>query len=150
MPFGFRKLQWAAALWINPRGIGWNHQVKGVRLVREPSSKRWFVLQQYFWFLVHYVAVVFTIVYLSRHPYSEDWDTATLMRRVITELDMAIMIAFSWQMQWTVVSICGVATGLSQSRVYLPFYDYFPGDPMLFALLANHGINRTGRLCSED
>ena len=120
MPFGFQKLQWAAALWINPRGVGWNHQVKGVRLAKEPSSKRWFVLQQSFWFLVWYIAVVFTTVYLSRHPYSGDRDIVTLMRRVITELDMAIMIAFSWQMQWTMVSIVGVATGLSQPRVCLP------------------------------
>jgi hypothetical protein len=120
MPFGFRKLQWAAALWINPRGIGWNHQVKGVRLVKEPSSKWWFVLQQCSWLLVCYVAVVCMTGYLSRHPYPGDRDSITLMRRVITELDMAIMIAFGWTMQWTMVSIVGIATGLSQPQVCLP------------------------------
>jgi hypothetical protein len=119
MPFGLQKLQWAAALWINPRGIGWNYQMKGVRLAKDPNSKLWFVLQQISWFLVYYVVVVFTIIYLSRHPYSRDMDSMTWMRCVITELDMAIMVAFSWQMQWTMVSIVGVASGLSQPRVCL-------------------------------
>lgn len=30
MSFGFGKLRWASALLINPRGIGWNFQIKNV------------------------------------------------------------------------------------------------------------------------
>src|SRR2546423_6698829 len=30
MSFGLEKLRWAAALLVNPRGIGWNFQIRGV------------------------------------------------------------------------------------------------------------------------
>ena len=45
------------------------------------------------------------------------------------------------------VSVDAVATGLIQPRICIPL---LLGDPMVFPLVADHGINRIGRLYLED
>ena len=45
LPF-LSKLKWSAALYCNPRGIGWNYQVKGVPEYVAPDTKARFLIQQ--------------------------------------------------------------------------------------------------------
>ena len=45
LPF-LEKLKWSAALYCNPRGVGWNYHVKGVPDYSPPHTKSRFFLQQ--------------------------------------------------------------------------------------------------------
>ena len=40
------KFKWAAALYCSPRGIGWNHQIKGVPEYQAPPSKSAFMIER--------------------------------------------------------------------------------------------------------
>ena len=53
----FSKLKWSAALYCNPRGIGWNYQVKGIPKQRAPNTKMGFFIQQ-----IKEIAIVFLAI----------------------------------------------------------------------------------------
>ena len=53
----FNKLKWSAALYCNPRGIGWNYQVRGIPKQRAPNDKMGFILQQ-----IKEIAIVFLAI----------------------------------------------------------------------------------------
>jgi hypothetical protein len=124
MPFGFQKLKWATALWINPPGIGWNYQLKGARPAKYSNSRWIFVSQQLFRSLLYYIVLVTTSIYVVRYPYLGYRDSSTWTRSLLTELNAGIFIAFGWQLQWTIASVAGVASGLSQPKVSFPVVKY--------------------------
>jgi hypothetical protein len=124
MPFGFQKLKWATALWINPRGIGWNYQLKGARPAKYSNSRWIFVSQQLFRSLLYYIVLVTTSIYVVRYPYLGYRDSSTWTGSLLTELNAGIFIAFGWQLQWTIASVAGVTSGLSQSKVSFPVVIY--------------------------
>lgn len=53
----FGKLKWSAALYCNPRGIGWNYQVKGIPEQRAPNTKKGFLIQQIMEIAIVYLAL---------------------------------------------------------------------------------------------
>lgn len=124
MRFGFQKLKWATALWINPRGIGWNYQLKGVRPAKYSNSRWIFVSQQLFRSLLYYIVLATMSIYVVRYPYLGYRDSSTWTRSLLTELIAGIFIAFGWQLQWTIASVAGVASGLSQPKVSCPVVKY--------------------------
>ena len=53
----FSKLKWSAALYCNPRGIGWNYQARGIPKQRAPNDKMGFLIQQ-----IKEIAIVFLAI----------------------------------------------------------------------------------------
>ena len=53
----FGKLKWSAALYCNPRGIGWNYQIKGIPKQRAPNTKGAFLIRQ-----IKEIAIVFLAI----------------------------------------------------------------------------------------
>ena len=53
----FNKVKWSAALYCNPRGIGWNYQVRGIPKQRAPNDKMGFIIQQ-----IKEIAIVFLAI----------------------------------------------------------------------------------------
>ena len=51
------KLKWSAALYVNPRGIGWNYQVKGIPEQRASDTRRGFFIQQFKEIAIVYLAL---------------------------------------------------------------------------------------------
>lgn len=118
MRFGLEKIRWATALWLNPRGVGWNYQIKRLRPPEYSNDQRFrFVFGQVLSLLKHYLVEEAAILYLSRFSFPEILDNMTWDKYVLIGIDSGIIIYATWQIQWIVVSILGVATGLSQPKV---------------------------------
>lgn len=121
MPFGLKKIQWATALWLNPRGIGWNYQIKRLLpFIYATNRRRQFFFRQSLSLVEHYLTIEAALLYLSRFPFPKVLDDMTWRQYVSIGLDCGILIYASWQVQWITASIVGVATGLSQPKVGNP------------------------------
>ncbi|CAF9922109.1 hypothetical protein IMSHALPRED_005340 [Imshaugia aleurites] len=78
------KLKWSAALYVNPRGIGWNYQVKGIPEQRASDTRRGFFIQQFKEIAVVYLALDVLNIYTSRYYYKPGVDPLTLTIRADT------------------------------------------------------------------
>jgi hypothetical protein len=74
--WSFAKFKWAAALFINHRGIGWNFQVKGVP-EQAPTTRTWFVLQRICKLFVSYLILDALACYQRLHFDGNDQATLT-------------------------------------------------------------------------
>ena len=120
MPFGLEKIRWATALLLNPRGIGWNYQIKRLRPPEYSNNQRLkFVFGQGLNFLLHYLIAEAAIMYLSRFSFPEILDHMTWDKYVLIGIDSGILIYATWQIQWLAVCSLSVATGLSKPEVCL-------------------------------
>ena len=61
LPF-ISKLKWSAALYCNPRGIGWNYEVKGIPKYEAPGTKTAFMIGQAKRLAVH--AIILDAIYM--------------------------------------------------------------------------------------
>jgi hypothetical protein len=118
MRFGLKKIYWAVSLWANPRGIGWNYQIKRLRPPTYSNNQKFrFILGQVLSFLQHYLMMEAALLYLSRFPFPETLDNMTWDKYVLIGAVSSILMFQSWQLNWTTVSILAVATGFSQPEV---------------------------------
>jgi hypothetical protein len=121
MPFGFEKLRWAAALWANPRGIGWNYQIKHVPPAEyRADQKMRFLLRQTLRLLRAYLTVEAAMLYFGTLHFPEALDDITWSKRAVIGLISGCLVYSSWLLQWSFVSILGVAFGLSNPNVRGP------------------------------
>lgn len=118
MQFGLGKIQWAISLWLNPRGVGWNYQIKRLLPPKYLNNQRvQFILGQSLNFLLFYLMVDAAMLYLSTFSFPRILDDLTWIHYILIGIDFGILTYALWQMQWHMVSIFGVATGLSQPEV---------------------------------
>ena len=120
MRFGLKKICWAASLWSNPRGIGWNYHIKRLRPPTYSNNQKFrFILGQVLSLLQHYLIMEAAFLYLSRFPFPETLDNITWDKYVLIGVISVILNFQAWQLNWTTVSVLAVATGLSQPEVRL-------------------------------
>jgi hypothetical protein len=119
MTFGWKKIKWALALWINPRGVGWNYQDKSV--VRMPpqtkTSKGVFLRQRVADVLLYYMITDVVIYYLASFGFPEALEEMGWMDKIKIAAVSAVMIRGNWQFQWSIASLVGVGCGLSEPEV---------------------------------
>ncbi|KAI1863933.1 uncharacterized protein JN550_009212 [Neoarthrinium moseri] len=119
MSFGWRKLKWAAALWVNPRGIKWSQQIRGVRRGDAPVTRWHFVVYQLRRYLTFYFIVDAMMVYTLRHFYYPGVDMATLTvratswsRSLYNSWHVLLSVIAQLQFQYLVCSGLTVAIGI--------------------------------------
>ncbi|KAI9743462.1 MAG: hypothetical protein M1818_002774 [Claussenomyces sp. TS43310] len=129
LPFGLAKLRWAAALFINPRGIGWNYQVKGIPQVAAPQGKFQFLSSQSLHYMKCYVVTDLVHVYLTKHYYTDGVDMASLTVRANTwsrsfanTLMAGSKVYFPLQLLYTFGSILFVLLSLSKPKDWPPIF----------------------------
>ena len=122
---GLSKLVWSLSLWRGPRGIGWNHQVKGVPKATAPQTKWRFILYQLGCYAQYYLVCDLLTTYVSKHYYgSPNVDYASLTirdpawsRSLLNAFVAGALVQFPLQLQYTLASIVFVLLGLSQPKV---------------------------------
>ena len=120
MRFGLQKIRWAASLWSNPRGIGWNYQTRRLRPPAYSNNQRFrFILGQILGLLQYYLVVEAALLYLSTFSSPDILDNVTWDKYVLIGVVSGILIYASWQVNWTTGSILSVAMRLSQPEVCL-------------------------------
>ncbi|OCK85386.1 hypothetical protein K432DRAFT_377736 [Lepidopterella palustris CBS 459.81] len=123
MPFGIEKIRWAIALWMNPRGIGWSHQIKRVPRPLYNNNQKWaFILGQLRRFGTAYIVADACILFTSTFKFPDVLEHITWENKTKIGLASGLLILSSWQMQWTFVSILGVASRLSDPEDWPPFF----------------------------
>jgi hypothetical protein len=142
MSFGFEKLRWAAALLVNPRGIGWNFQIRGVPLLDyRKEQKSNFLIRQTLRLFQGYLLTETALLYLRTCKFPDVLDNITYGKQIVIGLVSGILVYGSWLFQWSTVSILGVASGLSKPSVRRP---------SLCNTLDTLTNNRTGRHSSVN
>ncbi|MCJ1241371.1 hypothetical protein MMC14_009376 [Varicellaria rhodocarpa] len=122
---GPSKLRWSAALWGGIRGVGWNHQVRGVPKATAPQTKWRFILHRLVAYAKYYLISDILVIYTSRHYYSSpDVDLASLtirdpswLRSLINASVAGALVQFPIQLHYTLGSIIAVFLGLSQPKM---------------------------------
>jgi len=118
MSFGLEKLRWAVALLINPRGIGWNFQIKSVPHPEyRKEQKCRFLIRQTLRLLQGYFLVEAALLYLRTCKLPDLLDNMTWEKQIVIGLAFGGMVYGSWLLQWSTVSILGVVSGLSKPNV---------------------------------
>ena len=125
MPPSLSKLMWSSSLWGNLRGIGWNHQVKGVPRATAPQTKWRFIFYQLGWYARYYLICDVLITYTLRHYYSSssmDFASLTIRdpswpRSFLNAFVAGALVYFPIALQYTLGSIVSVLIGLSQPKV---------------------------------
>ena len=122
---GPSKLRWSAALWGGIRGVGWNHQVRGVPKAAATQTKWRFILHRLLAYAKYYLISDLLVTYTLRHYYnSPDVDLASLTirdpswpRSLLNAFVAGASVHFPIQLQYTLGSIVAVFLGLSQPKV---------------------------------
>lgn len=124
MSFGPQKLAWSAALWVNPRGINWSQQIRGIRRGSAPTTRWRFVFHQLQSYLLYYLIVDVMMVYTLRHFYHLGVDVATVTvradswaRSCYNSWHMLLQVIAQLQFQYLVCSMTTVALGIYEPKV---------------------------------
>jgi hypothetical protein len=125
MSFGWQKLAWSVALWVNPRGINWSQQIRGIRRGSAPATRWSFVFHQLLYYLLYYLIVDFMMVYTLRHFYVPNVDMATLTvraaswtRSLYNSWHLLLSVIAQLQFQYLVCSMTTVALGIYEPKVH--------------------------------
>jgi hypothetical protein len=141
-PWSVDKLKWAAALWINPRGVGWSHQnkrlpdaeylhglikgdvvagkSKGPDDIKRENWVRFLLLHtiDLFWILFLIDASLWSLRRLvPRNVQEVGTDGLTLWHWAGIQTAITVVTYAAWQFQWLYVSILGVLSGISEPKV---------------------------------
>ncbi|KAK6827830.1 toxin biosynthesis protein [Apiospora arundinis] len=126
--WGWRKLAWSAALWANPRGIGWSHQIRGVRRGRGPAARWPFVWYQLRRYVAYYLIVDVMGMYTMRHFYHTDVDLGTITVRAASwtrsfynSWHLLLQVIAQLQFQYISCSMVTVALGIYEPKDWPPW-----------------------------
>ncbi|KAL9130077.1 MAG: hypothetical protein Q9217_001636 [Psora testacea] len=125
MGMGFlSKLHWSAAMYCNPRGIGWNYQVKGVPRYDGENTRRWFFLNRAKWLAIHMLVIDAICVYCDNYYYRPGVDVTTLTGRADTWSRSVLNAVHGFNgiyshisMIYTQIAMLCVLAGLGQPKV---------------------------------
>ncbi|KAL2041434.1 hypothetical protein N7G274_005816 [Stereocaulon virgatum] len=127
LPF-LSKLKWSAALYCNPRGIGWNYEVNGIPKYEAPGTKTAFMIEQAKRLAVHAIILDAIHIWNSRSYYTPGVDMLTIDVRNTT-LPIAASEIISWIGQvvstsylYTQVAMVSVLLGGGQPKDWPPLY----------------------------
>ena len=146
MSLGVEKIKWALSLLTNPRGIGWNFEVKGVPAADKPLSRRKFLRYQLSNYIKYFVITDLIHVYAVRQMHVSGVEPSLLTIRsntwsgsLLNAVFAGLKIYFPLQLAYTAGSIVTVLLNLSDLVVRVATF-YFSSQPT---------FSRTGLLCSE-
>jgi len=116
-PFSLEKFKWATALFVNPRGIGWNFQGKHIRQHNLQINRFQFLITQIFKAIIYLYALQIIPRYVSTYDLPATMSYDTVPTAAILVFLLGVTIYSSWSLQWTVVSSLGIVSGLSHIAV---------------------------------
>jgi hypothetical protein len=124
-PFSFGKLKWALGLCLNLRGIGWNFQVKGVPKPDAPQKKWGFLRFQLVKYARCYLINDLVFVYFTKYHHEPGTRLSDLTlysdnyaRFFLNCFLAGCKLYFPLQMNYTLASILGVFSGLTEPKVF--------------------------------
>lgn len=113
---GKMKFLWAIALLINPRGIRWNYEIRGISQ-SGTIDRGAFLKKQTVHFAQSYIILEAALLNLSRWDLPSILDEPDFSTRLLIGLSSAVIIYSSWEMQWAFASLLGVGSYLSEPVV---------------------------------
>ncbi|ORY11160.1 hypothetical protein BCR34DRAFT_333641 [Clohesyomyces aquaticus] len=122
-PFSWPKLLWAAELFANPRGVGWNFRLKSTILhpSKYTNSKRsQFLVFQILKFMLIYLIVDAGTTYLGF--YGDVTGESEVGRKILATIVWGIVIRYNWEFVWLVASIFAVVLGISGPENWPPLF----------------------------
>lgn len=115
---GWEKIKWALALLANPRGVGWNFEIKGLRRARFARNERAaFLRRQGLMLAMDYLLVEAGMAFVKSYSLAEVLERLGWGERVLVGVACGLVIKGSWEAQWLFVSIVSVAVGISTPEV---------------------------------
>ena len=117
MRFGLNKLGWATAIFFNPRGIGWNYQIRTRSSCYTNEQKAHFLVRQLLRWLQAYVTADGAILFIRSFPQQQILEDRSWYLSVTVGLSCGILVYSTWLLQWTTVAILSVGLGLSTPSV---------------------------------
>ncbi|KAF1816760.1 hypothetical protein P152DRAFT_136617 [Eremomyces bilateralis CBS 781.70] len=124
MDFGWQKLQWASALCISPREVGWNFGLQRLQHAPKMSRKR-FIANQLRYFCRVFIIMDAASMVQDRWKYPDVFDHPSLLDRLLVSIDSFVIMFCSWETQWTFVSLVDVIGGLSEPEDWPPIHGTF-------------------------
>jgi hypothetical protein len=120
------RLQWGLELFFGPRGVGWDHEPRGVLPPRPHSTRGRFILSQVFWLAIYLLCLdvtQFVTAYTSVFA-KESIPTALQAWhwRFLGTLLIAIGGATLLSITHTILSIMSVATWTSEPKGWPHFF----------------------------
>lgn len=117
---GCAKIRWAAVLLANPRGVGWNYEIKGLPKARfGRNEKGAFLVRQLMRFVVDYLLIEAGMLFVNTYSDPDVLETGTWKDVVLISIACVVVIKSSWEWQWTTASLVAVGLGLSTPEVRL-------------------------------
>ncbi|KAF2471727.1 uncharacterized protein BDR25DRAFT_22498 [Lindgomyces ingoldianus] len=114
MGFGWKKIQWAAELYANPRGVGWNFIVKSIPPPKYTNSQRTrFLIHQVAGFCLSYLLVDAGIAFVNAYGV-ENALNGSWRDRFVVGSAYALVIRSNWKLMWYFWSLIGVGIGVSR------------------------------------
>ena len=115
----FERLKWSAALYTNPRGIGWKHELRPPYAPPRPSmTPQSFILNQLKWVFIYYILQDITGAFIvDRMPPFSRSNTSLIVSLPLLQRSIAVIASFILEYTFLVIpfmwfSIITVAFGI--------------------------------------
>ncbi|KAL6231685.1 hypothetical protein BDW75DRAFT_243679 [Aspergillus navahoensis] len=128
-PLSFAKLRWALSLCVNLWGVGWNFQVRGIPTAKVARGKWGFLWFQLLKYLRCYLINDLLYLYFTRFHHTSGMPLYKLILYAKSPVQFFLncflaccKLYFPLQMNYTLASILGVLSGLTDPKDWPPLF----------------------------